>query len=99
MALDASVLINERIREELRLGPPRAAIDAGYERAWSAILDSNLTTFLSGLILFQFGTGPVKGFAVTLCVGIVTSVFTAVFGTRTAYEHLLSGRRLDRVRV
>jgi len=100
MAVDANVLICERIREELLLGKgPRAAIDAGYERAWSAILDSNVTTFLSGLILFQFGTGPVKGFAVTLCIGIVTSVFTAVFGTRTAYEYLLSGRRLDRVSV
>jgi len=100
MAVDANVLISERIREELRLGKgPRAAIDAGYERAWSAILDSNLTTFLSGLILFQFGTGPVKGFAVTLCIGIVSSVFTAVFGTRTAYEYLLSGRRMDRVSV
>jgi preprotein translocase subunit SecD len=100
MAVDANVLISERIREELRLGKaPRGAIDAGYERAWSAIFDSNLTTFMSGLILFQFGTGPVKGFAVTLCIGIVTSVFTAVFGTRTAYEYLLSGRRLSRVSI
>jgi preprotein translocase subunit SecD len=100
MAVDANVLINERIREELRIGKTaRAAIDAGYERAWSAIFDSNLTTFLSGLILFQFGTGPVRGFAVTLCIGILTSVFTAVFGTRTVYEHLLSGRRLERVSV
>lgn len=100
MAVDANVLINERIREEIRIGKTaRAAIDAGYERAWSAIFDSNLTTFLSGLILFQFGTGPVRGFAVTLCIGIVTSVFTAVFGTRTVYEHLLSGRRLERVSV
>lgn len=100
MAVDANVLINERIREEIRIGKTaRAAIDAGYERAWSAIFDSNLTTFLSGLILFQFGTGPVRGFAVTLCIGILTSVFTAVFGTRTVYEQLLSGRRLERVSV
>jgi preprotein translocase subunit SecD len=100
MAVDANVLINERIREEIRVGKTaRAAIDAGYERAWSAIFDSNLTTFLSGLILFQFGTGPVRGFAVTLCIGILTSVFTAVFGTRTVYEQLLSGRRLERVSV
>ena len=83
MAVDANVLINERIREELRLGKtPRAAIDAGYERALPAILDSNITTFLSGIILFQFGSGPVKGFAVTLCIGMVSSVFTAVVGTR-----------------
>lgn len=100
MAVDANVLISERVREELRLGKtPRAAIDAGYERAWSAIFDSNLTTFFSGLILFQFGSGPVRGFAVTLCIGIVTSVFTAVFGTRTVYEYLLRGRRLSRVSV
>jgi preprotein translocase subunit SecD len=100
MATDANVLICERIREELRLGKgPRAAIDAGYDRAWSAIFDSNLTTFLSGLIMFQFGSGPVKGFAVTLCIGIATSVFTAVFGTRTVYEYLLMARRLQRVSV
>jgi preprotein translocase subunit SecD len=100
MAVDANVLINERIREEVRLGKTaRAAIEAGYTRAWSAIFDSNLTTFLSGLILFQFGSGPVKGFAVTLCIGIVSSVFTAVYGTRTVYEYLLGGRRLERVSV
>ena len=95
MAVDANVLINERIREELRLGKSaRAAIDAGYERALPAILDSNITTFLSGIILFQFGSGPVKGFAVTLCIGIVSSVFTAVVGTRVVYDYLLSARRL-----
>src|SRR5581483_3589441 len=83
MAVDANVLILERIREELRLGKSaRAAIDAGYERAWYAIRDSNVTTFCSGLILFQFGTGPVRGFAVTLCLGILTSLATGVFGTR-----------------
>jgi len=83
MAVDANVLILERIREELRLGKtPRAAIDAGYERAWYAIRDSNLTTFLSGLILFQFGSGPVRGFALTLLIGVVTSVFTAVVITQ-----------------
>ena len=72
MAVDANVLINERIREELRAGrAPRSAIEAGYQNALPAILDSNVTTFLSGVILFQFGTGPIKGFAVTLCVGII----------------------------
>ncbi|MEA2626832.1 MAG: preprotein translocase subunit SecD [Candidatus Binatota bacterium] len=88
MAVDANVLINERIREELRLGKtPRAAVDAGYERALPAILDSHVTTFLSGLILFQFGSGPVRGFAVTLCIGIVTTLFSAVFCTRAYYEY------------
>jgi preprotein translocase subunit SecD len=100
MAVDANVLINERIREELRLGrSARAAIEAGYERALPAILDSNITTFLSGLILFQFGSGPIKGFAVTLCIGIVTSVFTAVVGTRIVYDWLLTYRRLERVSI
>ena len=98
MAVDANVLILERIREELRLGKtPRAAIEAGYERAWYAIRDSNLTTFLSGLILFQFGTGPVRGFAITLCVGILTSLATGVFGTRVVYDMLTTRRRLTTV--
>ena len=100
MAVDANVLILERVREELREGRgPRAAIEAGYERAWSAILDSNVTTFVSGLILFQFGSGPVRGFAVTLCLGIVTSVLTAVWGTRLVYDWLAANRRLDAVSV
>jgi preprotein translocase subunit SecD len=100
MAVDANVLINERIREELRLGKtPRAAIEAGYERALPAILDSNITTFLSGIILFQFGSGPIKGFAVTLCIGLVSSVFTAVVGTRIVYDYLLSRQTLQRVSV
>jgi preprotein translocase subunit SecD len=100
MAVDANVLILERIREELRLGKsPRAAIDAGYERAWYAIRDSNVTTFCSGLILFQFGTGPVRGFAVTLCLGILTSLATGVFGTRVVYDMLTSRRRLTTVSV
>jgi preprotein translocase subunit SecD len=100
MAVDANVLILERIREELRNGrTPRAAIDAGYERAWYAIRDSNVTTFCSGLILFQFGTGPVRGFAVTLCLGILTSLLTGVFGTRVVYDMLTSGRKVETVSV
>jgi len=100
MAVDANVLILERIREELRLGKtPRAAIEAGYERAWYAIRDSNVTTFCSGLILFQFGSGPVRGFAVTLCLGILTSLATGVFGTRVVYDFLTSRRRLATVSV
>jgi len=100
MAVDANVLILERVREELRGGKAaRAALDAGYERAWSAILDSNVTTFVSGLILFQFGSGPVRGFAVTLCLGIVTTILTAVFGTRLLYDWLAIARRSDTVSV
>ncbi len=100
MAVDANVLINERIREEVRTGKsPRAAVESGYERALPAIFDSNITTFLAGVILFQFGTGPVKGFAVTLCVGIFTTVITAVFGTRIYYDYRLSGRSLARLSV
>ena len=100
MAVDANVLINERIREELRAGKtPRAALEAGYDRAWAAIRDSNITTLISGLILFQFGSGPVKGFAVTLCIGLVTTVFTAVFVTRMYYDWKLSRRQLLTVSV
>ena len=100
MAVDANVLINERIREELRLGKTaRAAVETGYERAWAAIRDSNITTFVSGLILFQFGSGPVKGFAVTLCVGIVTTVVTAVFATRIYYDFRLERRSLKTISI
>jgi preprotein translocase subunit SecD len=95
MAVDANVLISERMREEVRLGKnARAAVESGYQRALPAILDSNITTFISGLILFQFGSGPVKGFAVTLCIGIISTVFTAVFCTRVVYDYLLTRRRL-----
>jgi preprotein translocase subunit SecD len=100
MAVDANVLILERIREELRTGKSaRAAIDAGYDRAWLAIRDSNVTTLGSGVILFTFGTGPVRGFAVTLCVGIITSIITGVFGTRVVYDLRFRGRRLTTVSV
>jgi len=87
MAVDANVLINERIREELRAGRgPHAALEAGYSRALPAIIDSNVTTFLAGLILFQFGSGPVKGFALTLCIGILTTMYSAVFCSRAIHE-------------
>ncbi len=100
MAVDANVLVLERVREELRMGKtPRASIEAGYERAWNAILDSNVTTFLSGLILFQFGSGPIRGFAVTLCLGILTTLATAVFATRVVYDWRASRRRLMTVSV
>jgi preprotein translocase subunit SecD len=100
MAVDANVLINERIREELRAGrAPRSAVEAGYQHALPAIIDSNVTTFLSGVILFQFGTGPVKGFAVTLCIGIITTVLTAVYLTRVYYDYRVMSRKLERVSV
>lgn len=98
MAVDANVLINERIREEWRAGQSgRPAIDAGYSRALPAILDSNMTTFLAGLILFQFGSGPIKGFALTLCIGIASTIFTAVFAARLMHEYAVS-RSLGRAR-
>jgi preprotein translocase subunit SecD len=100
MAVDANILILERMREELRAGKnARAAIEAGYDRAWSAILDSNVTLFLSGLIMFQFGSGPVRGFAVTMCVGIATTLVTSVFATRVMYDWLVTQRRLTTVSV
>jgi preprotein translocase subunit SecD len=100
MAVDANVLINERIREELRSGRAvRSAIEAGYKNALPAILDSNITTFLSGVILFQFGTGPIKGFAVTLCVGIMTTILTAVYLTRIYYDYRMSSRKLEHISI
>lgn len=100
MSVDANVLVNERMREELRGGKaPREAVRIGYERAWSAIHDSNISTFVAGLILFQFGTGPVKGFAVTLCVGVLTGLFSCVVVTRIWYDYLISTRRLARISV
>jgi preprotein translocase subunit SecD len=100
MAVDANILILERMREELRVGKnARGAIQSGYDRAWSAILDSNVTLFLSGVILFQFGTGPVRGFAVTLCLGIVTTLITSVFATRVVYDWLVTRKHLATVSV
>ncbi|MBI2292960.1 MAG: protein translocase subunit SecD [Betaproteobacteria bacterium] len=93
MAIDANVLINERIREELRNGnTPQAAIHAGYDRAWGTILDSNITTLIAGIMLFLLGSGPVKGFAVVLCLGILTSIFSAVMVSR-GIVNLYYGRR------
>ena len=90
MAVDANVLIYERTKEEMRAGKNlKNAIDAGYSNAFSAIFDSNVTTVLTGIILFNFGTGPIKGFATTLIIGIICSFFTAVWLTRIAYEHFV----------
>jgi preprotein translocase subunit SecD len=100
MAVDANVLIFERIREELRLGKSvRAAVDAGFHRAFSAILDSNITTVIAAVVLFQFGSGPVKGFAVTLTIGIAVSMFTAIFVSRVIFETVFSLRRVDRLSI
>jgi preprotein translocase subunit SecD len=83
MAIDSNVLINERVREELRNGAsPQAAIQSGYDRAWATILDSNITTLIAGLALLAFGSGPVRGFAVVHVIGILTSMFSAVFFSR-----------------
>ena len=93
MAIDSNVLINERVREELRGGnTPQAAITAGYERAWATILDSNVTTLIVGIALLIFGSGPVRGFAVVHCLGILTSIFSSVVVSR-AMVNLIYGRR------
>ncbi|MFA4916313.1 MAG: protein translocase subunit SecD [Syntrophales bacterium] len=100
MAVDANVLIFERIREELRTGKtPRAAVEAGYAKAFLTILDSNVTTLIAALFLFQFGTGPVKGFAITLIIGIVTSMFTAVFVTRIIFDYFVWNRRIKTISI
>jgi len=98
MAVDANVLIFERIREELRNGnSPQASIHSGYEKALSTIADANVTTLIAAVVLFAFGTGPIKGFAITLSVGIVTSMFTSIIGTRALVNLIYGGRRLERL--
>jgi preprotein translocase subunit SecD len=99
MAIDANVLINERIREELRNGnSPQAAIHAGYERAFDTILDSNVTTLIVGIMLFTFGSGPVRGFAIVHVLGILTSMFSAVVVSR-AIINLTYGHRRKLTKV
>jgi len=100
MSVDANVLIYERIREELRNGnSPLASINAGYEKAFTTILDSNITTLIAAFVLFMFGTGPIKGFAITLSLGLFTSMFTAILGTRAVINLIYGGRRLSRLPV
>jgi preprotein translocase subunit SecD len=100
VAVDANVLINERIREELRAGRSvRAAVEAGYDKAFTAIIDGHVTMFISGLILAQYGTGPVKGFAVTLIIGIIASLFTGVFCTRLVFDFWVRGMKVKRLSV
>jgi preprotein translocase subunit SecD len=100
MAVDANVLIFERIREELRGGnTPHAAIHAGYEKAFSTIADANITTLIAAVVLFGFGTGPIKGFAITLAIGIVTSMFTAIMVSRGVLNLTLGGKRLSKLSI
>ncbi|MGI9272146.1 MAG: protein translocase subunit SecD [Woeseiaceae bacterium] len=100
MAVDANVLIFERIREELAAGAqPQAAINSGYEKALSSIADANITTLIAAIVLFAFGTGAIKGFAITLSLGIITSMFTAIIGTRSVVNLIFGGRKLESVPV
>lgn len=100
MAVDANVIILERIKDELAAGRTvKAAVDAGYSNAMSAVIDSNVTTFLSGVVLYQFGTGPVRGFAVTLMIGIVTTLISALLFTRTYYDWRLSKTKLEKLSI
>jgi preprotein translocase subunit SecD len=100
MAVDANVLIFERIREELRAGrSPLVSVAAGYDKAFSSIADANVTTLIAALVLLAFGNGPVKGFAITLSLGIMTSMFTAIIGTRTVIGLIYGGRKLDRLSI
>ncbi len=99
MGVDSNILIFERIREELRQGRPvRLAVDAGYEKAFLTIVDSHVTTLITGLALFLFGTGPIKGFAVTLCLGIAINLFTALIGTKVVFD-LINRRKLERLSI
>jgi preprotein translocase subunit SecD len=94
MAIDSNVLINERVREELRNGaPPQLAIQNGYAHAWATILDSNVTTLIAGLALLAFGSGPVRGFAIVHCIGILTSMFSAVFFSRGLVNLWYGGKK------
>ncbi|MFV2005568.1 MAG: protein translocase subunit SecD [Gammaproteobacteria bacterium] len=100
MAVDANVLIFERIREELKIGnSPQASIHAGYEKAFSTITDANVTTLLAAIVLFTLGTGPVKGFAITLSIGILTSMFTAIVGTRAIVNQLYGNREIKKLSI
>jgi len=100
MSVDANILIFERIREEIKLGKsPKTAVDAGYLRAWSAILDSNITTLITGVILFFLGEGPIKGFGLTLSIGIIANLFTAVFVTKVIVDYFLIIKKVEKIRI
>lgn len=100
MAVDANVLIYERIKEELRNGlPPQSAIQSGYEKAFSTISDANITTLIAAIVLYGMGTGPIKGFAITLAIGIVSSMFTAIMGTRSIINLIYGNRRIKKLHI
>ena len=100
MAVDSNVLMFERMREELRMGKtPRAAVDSGYDKAWWTIVDSHVTTLITALVLFQFGTGPIKGFAVTLSLGVAINLFTALVGTKTLFDMYHANRDVKELSI
>jgi preprotein translocase subunit SecD len=100
MAVDANILIFERMREEIRLGrTPKMVVEAGYKHAVSTVVDANVTTLIAGLVLFQFGTGPVKGFAVTLCVGILTTLFTVLVGCKWVLEWFVNSKNVEHISI
>jgi preprotein translocase subunit SecD len=100
MSVDSNVLIFERIREELRLGkPPKAAVDSGYDKAFLTIMDSHVTTLITAAVLFQFGTGPVKGFAVSLSLGIIINLFTSLLATKVVFDLVLSRVKVKRLSI
>jgi preprotein translocase subunit SecD len=100
MAVDNNVLIYERIREEMRLGKsPRASVDSGFDRATTTIMDANLTTLIAAVVLFQFGTGPVKGFAVTLSIGVTASMFTAIVVSRLVFDYVLTAWKVKKLSI
>lgn len=100
MGVDSNVLIFERIKEELRTGRTvRSAIDAGYDRAWWTIIDSHVTTLITAAVLFQFGSGPIKGFAVSLSIGILINLFTALVGTKVVFDFITQKRKLERLSI
>jgi len=100
MAVDANVIIFERIREEIRSGKTAlASVHAGFERATLTILDANVTTFIAALVLYQFGTGPIKGFAVTLCLGIIASLFTALVLSKSIFDFILTSKQSSKLSI
>ena len=100
MAVDSNVLMFERMREELRAGKtPRAAVDSGYDKAFITIVDSHVTTLITAAVLFQFGTGPIKGFAVTLSLGVAINLFTALIGTKTVFDIINLRREVKKLSI
>jgi preprotein translocase subunit SecD len=100
MAVDSNVLMFERMRDELRAGKtPRAAVDSGYHKAFWTIFDSHVTTLITAAVLFQFGTGPIKGFAVTLSLGVAINLFTALIGTKTVFDIINSRREIKSLSI